>query len=143
MLKSSFDFIFDQFWQDIYQRSMFFFNHFINRYIINQNQLNSYSVSIQQLFCYNFIFEIFVHYDRFETFKTTYNVLLQNFRNSFRFKLNKTQIFIYSVKSFFITTSVFINFDWNRWTQSIFIFWNKFEIWKRWNAFSFRLKARS
>ena len=83
MLKSSFDFIFDQFWQNIYQRSMFSFNHFINRCMINRSQLNSYFILIQQLFCYNFIFEIFVHYDRLETFKATYNVLLQKLRNSF------------------------------------------------------------
>ena len=89
MLKSSFDFIFDQFWQNIYQRSMFFFNHFIDRCMISRNQLNSYFISIQQFFCYNFIFEIFVHYDRLETFKATYNVLSQELRNSFRLEIKQ------------------------------------------------------
>ena len=84
MLKSSFNFIFDQFRQDIYQRLMFSFNHFINRCMISRSQFNLYLISIQQFFCYNFIFEIFVHYDRLETFKATYNVLSQELRNSFR-----------------------------------------------------------
>ena len=85
MLKSSSDFKFSQFWQNIYQRSMFFFNHFINQCIISRNQLNSYSVPIQQLFCYNFIFEILVHYGRLETFKVTYNVFFT--RTSQQFSL--------------------------------------------------------
>ena len=84
MLRLSLDFIFNQFRQDIYQRLMSFFNHFIDRCMISRNQLNLYSILIQQFFCYNFIFEIFVHYDRLETFKATYNVFSQKLRNSFR-----------------------------------------------------------
>ena len=93
MLRSSFDFILDQFWQSIYQRSIFFLNHFINQCMINRNQLNSYFVSIQQLFCYNFIFEIFVHYGRLETFKAIYNVFSQELRNSFRLWIKQSTSF--------------------------------------------------
>ena len=84
MLRSPSDFILDQFRQNIYQRPMFFLNHFIDQCMISRSQFNSYSISIQQLFCYSFIFRTFVHYDRLETFKATYNVLSQKLRNSFR-----------------------------------------------------------
>ena len=59
----------------------------------------------------------------------------KNFATVFAFKLNKARVFIQSIKSFFIITNTFINFDRDKWTRSIFIFWNRFEIQMKWSVF--------
>ena len=143
ILRLSLSFIFYQFRQDIYQRSMFFFNHFIDRCMINRNQFDSYSVSIQQLFYYCFIFEIFVYHCQLETLKATYNVFSQKFRNSFRLQIKQSTNFYSINQIIFIITNTFINFDWNKWTQSMLIFWNRLEIQMKWSLLFFRLRARS
>ena len=122
---------------------MFFFNHFINWCMISRSQLNSYFVSIQQFF-YTVLFSEF-SFITVDSKHSKRHIMFfhKNFATVSVLKLNKIRVFIHSIKSCFIMTSAFINFDWNRWTQSIFIFWNKLEIQMKWSVFSSRLRAHN